>query len=152
MINWYDGDYIGIQFDKHPHVDILYPEPQMSDEEKKEAEEKPFICKNSVDVVLMDYDREKTYRFTIPENYRWDGATIPKIFWLIIGSKTDSRFLIPSMIHDILCENHGLVGNDRYFADRVFDKLLYVSGVCAVKRWAMFHCMDNWQKFQGWGK
>jgi len=152
MINWYEGGYIGIQFDTRPHVDVVYPEPQMSDDEKKEAAEKPFICKNQVAVKLTDYFNEKTYKFTIPAGYRWDGASIPVLFWRIIGSKEDSRFLIPSMIHDILCENHGYVNNDRYFADRVFEKLLEVSGVCAFKRWLMFHSVDNWQKFQGWKK
>ena len=88
--------------------------------------------------------------FTIDKGYRWDGATIPRFAWRIIGSKTDSKFLIPSMIHDVLCENKNLVNYDRYFADKVFERLLSVSNVSSWRRWLMFHTMDNYQKFQGW--
>lgn len=150
MIDWYEGDYIGIRFTERPHVDVLYPTPEMSETEKKEIEKKPFICKNQVGVKLTDYDNEHTYNFIIPADYRWDGASIPKMFWRIIGSKEDTRFLIPSMIHDVLCEHHSFVNYDRYFADRVFEKLLAVSGVSNFKRWLMFHSVDNFQKFQGW--
>lgn len=150
MIDWYEDNYIGIQFSCRPHVDILYPEPQMSKDNIEQIEDKPFICKNKINVVLIDFYKDKTYRFTIPKDYRWDGASIPRAFWRIIGSKENPKFLIPSMIHDVICENHHYVGNDRYFADRVFEKLLKVSGVCAFKRWAMFHTVDNFQKFCGW--
>lgn len=76
MIDWYEGDYIGVKFSKIPHVDILYPEPWMTETEKKQIEEKPFICKNEVNVKLTDYDKEHTYNITIPTDYRWDGASI----------------------------------------------------------------------------
>ena len=93
-----------------------------------------------------------TYSFTIPKGYCWDGATIPRIFWRLIGSKTDPAFLIASMIHDVLCENHNYVNNDRYFADKVFERLLYVADVPAFNRWIMFHSVDNFQKFCKWGE
>lgn len=149
-IKWYDDKNIAVFFSVKPDVGILYPSPDLSDEENEAIEQKPFICRNKVKVALFDLKTGRRFVFTIEAGYRWDGASIPWIFWRIIGSKTDNRFLIPSLIHDKLCENHALVNYDRYFADKVFERLLYVSGVPAIKRWAMFHGVDNFQKFQGW--
>lgn len=150
MINWYEGEYIGIQFSIHPKVVMRYPTPDMTEDEKECIEEKPFINLADLDVVLTDYDKYKTYRFTIPKGYKWDGASIPRAFWRLIGSKIEPEFLIPSLVHDVLCENHHYVDNDRYFADKVFERLLYVSGVPAFNRWLMFHSVDNYQKFCKW--
>lgn len=149
MIEWYNDGEIGIYFSITPHVDMRYSTPWMSDKEKKEIEAKPFINLKILDVKLVDFNENK-YEFTIPVNYTWDGASIPRAFWRLIGAKTDSRFLIPSLIHDVLCENHNYVNNNRYFADKVFERLLYVSGVPTFNRWLMFHSVEMYQKFCGW--
>ena len=39
MIDWYEDNYIGIQFSCRPHVDILYPEPQMSKDNIEQIED-----------------------------------------------------------------------------------------------------------------
>lgn len=152
MISWYEGDYIGIQFDAIPQVCMRYSIPSMTQKEKEDINRKPFLNKKDLRVRLIDYNKSKTYEFVIPKDYKWDGASIPRMFWRLIGAKTDPRFLIPSLIHDVLCENHSFVNNDRYFADKVFERLLYVSGVPAFNRWLMFHSVDNFQKFCGWNK
>ena len=151
MINWYEDDYIGIKFSENPHPYIRYALPSMTDAEKANIKKYPFINRKDLKVQLDDYFSEKIYTFTIPKGYKWDGASIPRMFWRLIGAKTSPEFLIPSMIHDVLCENHKYVDNDRYFADRVFEKLLNVSGVPAFNRWLMFHSVDNFQKFCKWG-
>ena len=150
MISWYEGDEIGIQFNTMPHCCMRIITPSMTEEEKEDIEDYPFLNKKELKVRLIDYDKVKTYNFTIPKGYCWDGASIPRAFWRLIGAKTDSRFLIPSLIHDVLCENHNYVDNDRYFADKVFERLLYVSDVPALSRWMMFHSVDNYQKFKKW--
>lgn len=150
MINWYEGDYIGVQFNESPHVCMRIITPSMTDEEKADIYKYPFMNKKDLKVRLIDYDKLKTYDFTIPKGYKYDGCTIPRAFWRLIGAKTDPRFLIPSLLHDYICENHSCVDNDRYFADKVFERLLYVSEVPAFNRWLMFHTMDNFQKFCGW--
>lgn len=141
-----------ITFDSLPMVCVRYRLPTMTDAEKKSVKKYPFINKRELKVALIDKRKSKKYTFTIHKGYCWDGATIPRMFWRLIGSKTDNKFLIPSLIHDVLCENHLFVNNDRYFADKVFERLLYVSGVLAVNRWLMFHSVDNFQKFCGWEK
>ena len=152
MLNWYDDQYISINFSGRPCVVPRYPMPSMSKEEIKHIKKYPFVNLKDLQVKLIDYYNQKTYVFDIPKGYYWDGATIPRIFWRIVGSKTDPAFLIASMIHDVLCENHNYVDGDRYFADKVFERLLHVADVNAFTRWLMFHSMDNFQKFCGWEK
>lgn len=150
LCKWYTDENMAIYFSSTPDVDFRVIKPDMSKEEKKDIAEKPFLNKKELTIVLFDLRRNCRYCFKAKENYIWDGASIPWVAWRIIGAKTDPRFLVPSLVHDLLCENHEFVGNDRYFADKVFERLLYVSGVPAVKRWAMFHAVDNFQKTQGW--
>lgn len=151
-IMWYEDDELAIGFNSMPHVCVRYITPSMTEDEVKSIKKYPFICKTELKVKLFDHEKENVYTFTIPKGYCYDGASIPRVFWRLIGSNTDNSFLIPSMIHDVLCENHSYVNNDRYFADKVFERLLYVSGVPAFNRWLMFHSVDNFQKFCDWGK
>ena len=111
---------------------------------------KPFLNLTNLEVELFDLILDEGYKFKILAGYTWDGASIPRFFWRLIGSKTDNRFLIPSLIHDVLCENHEYIDDDRYFSTIVFERLLFVSGVNPVSRWAIKHCVDNYQKFCDW--
>jgi len=151
MLNWYNDDNLAIDFSGKPLVATRYPLPSMSDEEKNSIKKYPFINRKELYVELSDIPSNVTYSFTIPKGYCWDGATIPRMFWRLIGSKTAPEFLIASMIHDVLCENHNYVDNNRYFADKVFERLLYVAGVNPLTRFIMFHSVDNFQKFCKWG-
>lgn len=150
MYYWYDDNLISINFGVKPQVGIRYQLPSMSDVEKESIKQYPFINKKDLYVELGDKKKNVVYTFTIPKGYCWDGASIPRLFWRIIGSKTEPTFLIASLIHDVLCENHGYVDNDRYFADKVFERLLYVAGVNPVTRFLMFHSVDNFQKLCKW--
>lgn len=150
MLKWIEDNEIAVFFSHKPDLTVRYPEPDMSEEEVKKIVQKPFLNKEFFETTLFDLKNRKKYSFPVEKNYTWDGASIPRLFWRIIGSKSDNRFLIPSLIHDKLCENHSFVDNDRYFADKVFEKLLKVSGVGTVKRFLMFHAVDNFQKFQKW--
>lgn len=124
----------------------------MSKDEIKKAKNKPLFVKNDVMVCLVDKCKNKTYVFTIEKGYDYDGASINRILWRVIGSKENIEFKIAALIHDKLCENHYYVNNDRYFADRVFEKLLEVGDVGDFRRWLMFHSVDNFQKFCGWNR
>lgn len=152
MITWYSDNDITILFSEMPQPCIRFASPEMSDTEKKNVRLYPFLNRKDLGVELIDKKHDRVYSFTIPKGYKWDGASIPRLFWRLIGSKTDSAFLIPSLVHDVLCENHSYVGNDRYFADKVFERLLYVAGVSAFNRWLMFHSVEGYQRFKGWRK
>lgn len=150
MKEWYSNKNAGIFFSDIPHVCIRYYIPSMSEEDKKSIEKYPFINKKNLKVRLVDYKKYKTYNFEIPKGYCYDGASIPKVFWRIIGSNTDNKFLIPALIHDVLCENHNYIDNDRAFSTEVFNALLEAGKVNAFKRFWMKNTVNIFQMFCFW--
>ena len=150
MLEFYINKKAGIFFDTLPHVCIRYYIPSMSEEEEKSIEKYPFINKKNLKVRLCDYKKDKTYNFEIPKGYCYDGASIPRFFWRIIGSNTDNRFLIPALIHDTLCENHEYVENDRKFSTEVFNALLEANSVNPCKRFLMKHTVNFYQRTCKW--
>ena len=150
MFEYYSNNRVGIFFSENPHISIRYYIPSMTEDERKSIEKYPFINKKNLQVRLVDYKKDKTYNCEIPKGYCYDGASIPRLFWRIIGSNTDNRFLIPALIHDILCENHSFIENDRKFSTEVFNALLEASEVNAFKRFLMKNSVDCFQKTQKW--
>ena len=150
MKEWYSNKDVGVFFDDIPHVGIRYFVPNMSEEDKKLIEKYPFVNKTALKVRLTDYKKYKTYNFEIPKGYCYDGASIPKLFWRVIGSNTDNRFLVAALIHDVLCENHNYIDNDKNFSTEVFNALLEASRVNAFKRFWMKHSVNIFQTFCGW--
>lgn len=149
-IMWYEDDELAIGFSDNPHVCIRYILPSSTPDEVKSIKKYPFICKTNLKVTLFDHEKEEIYTFTIPKGYCYDGATIPKFFWRVIGSSTDNSFLVPALIHDILTENHHYVNNDRNFSSKVFRALLVTSGVSEFKAQIMYLAVDNFQRFCKW--
>ena len=139
MYCWYENKDAGIFFDVLPSVSMRYCIPSMSKDEKKSIELYPFICKKELKVILRDYKKKNFYEFKIPKGYCFDGATIPRFFWRIIGPSTDNKFLVSALIHDVLCEHHEYVNYDKSFSTNVFNTLLEGSGVNRFKRF----CMKN---------
>lgn len=153
MFCWYLNSKAGIYFDKLPSVGVRYYIPSMTKEEKKSIEKYPFICRKDLSVCLKDIRKNKEYNFSIPKGYCYDGASIPRFFWRIIGSNYDNRFLIPALIHDVLCEHHEYIKNDRSFSTDVFNALLESSGVYFLKRFFMKNSVALYQTiFCGWSK
>ncbi len=151
MIDWYEDKKIKIEFDKIPKTTMIFPIPNMSKSEIKAVKEKPFVNLQELDVILTDKRESiKKYKFTVEKEYRWDGASIPRVFWRLIGSKTEPEFQIASLLHDKLCENHSFINNDRYLSTLVLIGCMKSADVCAFKRWLIKHSVDNYQKFCGW--
>lgn len=150
MIEWFKNEKLGIYFSDVPRVCIRYVLPSSTESERKSIEKYPFINKKELKVELHDDVKGKTYNFTIPKSYCYDGASIPRVFWRVIGSNTDNKFLIPALIHDALCENHHYVDNDREFSSEVFNALLEVSEVNPFKRFLMKNSVDFFQRFCKW--
>ncbi len=151
-IMWFENDELSIGFSDVPHVCVRYVLPSSTPEEVKSIKRYPFMCKTALKVKLFDHEKNKVYDFTIPKGYCYDGATIPKFFWRVIGSNTDNSFLIPALIHDVLCENHHYIDNDREFSSKVFNALLEVAEVPAFKRFLMKNSVDFFQRFCGWSE
>ncbi|MCQ2739103.1 MAG: DUF1353 domain-containing protein [bacterium] len=153
MIEWYSDNNIDIKFNQIPQIGIRYALPSDTKELKKSKKKYPFINKENLKVDLTDKIKNITYSFEIPKGYCYDGASIPRIFWRLIGSPTDNDFLIPTLIHDVLCENHNYINNDRKFSSTVFESLLKVSDVCVFNRLIMKNSVDIFQKlFCRWDK
>lgn len=151
-IIWYDDKDLSIIFDRVPRVCVRYPLPSNTEEEIKHIKKYPFVNIKKLNVVLKDKKKNKNYKFEIGAYYYYDGATIPRVFWRVIGSNTDNSFLIGALIHDYMCENHSCVGDDRHFSTEVFNALLETSEVPAFKRYLMKHSVDFFQRFCGWNK
>ena len=148
MINWYEDEELAIFFNHKPNTHMLEPLPSMSQDEKDWIEKYPFINCTQLKVSLYDKKLPKMYNFTINKSFRWDGATIPKMFWFIIGSKTNPKFRNPSLIHDYMCNNKSCVDFRRNFSSRVFKAMLKVAGVKFWRRELMYICVEIWQFFQ----
>lgn len=152
-ITWYDDEELTIEFSSMPHVCVRYVAPTATCDEIISVKQYPFICKTELKVTIIDKIKEKIYSFTIPKSYCYDGASIPRLFWRVIGSNTDNSFLIAALIHDVLCENHNYIDNDRALSTRVFNALLTESKVNPIKRFLMKNCVAAFQTlFCGWGK
>lgn len=147
-MEWVNSDGIIVEFDDIPRLRIRYALPSDTKEEKKDIKKFPFI--NCKDLKVTIKYQDKSYRFDIPKGYKWDGATIPKFFWRIVGSSTQPEFLIASCIHDVLCENHNLIDNNRNLSSLIFRELLIVAGVGKTKSQIMYLTVDNFQRFCGW--
>ncbi len=120
----------------------------LTGEELEKALKKPFYvrCPFSVQVLY----KNNLYNWIIPKAYDWNGANVPPFCWLIIGQQKEPRFKLASCVHDYMCEHHEVIGNDRYLSTLVFETLCeYFGRFNAVKRWAMFHSVDNYQKICG---
>lgn len=150
-ITYYQDNELAILFSKNPHVDFRYPCPGDTKEQINDKLAKPFMNMEELSVKILYKKKQKTfeYSFVIPQYYTWDGASIPRIFWRLIGSKTSPNFMIASMVHDILCENHAYINNDRYLSTIVLEKLCKQGGTGAFRRWAIKHSVDNYQKIVG---
>ena len=151
MISWYCNKKVKIFFDDTPRIGIRYILPSTEKELKKSIKKYPFINKKTLKVLLTDLIKNKRYKFEIPKYYCFDGASVPRFFWRVIGSNTDNKFLIAALIHDYLCENHHLINNDRKFSTQVFNALLEASEVHPIKRFFMKNSVDFYQRFYDWG-
>ena len=147
MIEWYKSEELSIFFSDTPHVCVRYLLPTHTPEEEKSIKKYPFICKTNLTVKIFDHVKSKSYGFSIPKGYCYDGASIPRIFWRLIGSNTDNEFLIPALVHDVLCEHHKYIDNDRELSTQIFDALLQVSEVGKFKRFLMRNSVNIFQKF-----
>lgn len=87
--------------------------------------------------------------FSIPEKFSYDGCTIPKIFWFIIGCPHTPEFIVAALIHDYFCKDKSLI--DRKTASRCLLYLLLANGVPKWKAYPMYYLVEIYQKYyNGW--
>lgn len=148
MIKWYSSKDLSIYFDDTPFVCIRYSLPSDTETEIKSKKKYPFVNKRDLLVRIVYHKKnDRTHEFSIPKGYCFDGASIPRFFWRIIGAPTDNSFLIASMIHDMTCINPEYIMCDRQLSTEVFNALLESSKVNKVKRFLMKHSVNIFQSF-----
>lgn len=150
-IMWYEDKELAIIFDHKPNTHTLEPELCKTQAEKDLVEMYPFVNCTALKVTLFDRIKQKKYEFTITKHFRWNGADVPRLFWFIIGSKTNPKFRIPSLIHDFCCNNKSLINFDREFSTKVFVACLEVAGVGKWRRELMGYFVDLFQRLFGKG-
>jgi hypothetical protein len=119
--------------------------PSMTDKEKQKAAEYPFINCSSLKVRITYYGQQ--CEFHVPKGFRWDGATIPWFVWWIVGSKTENRYRLPSMIHDYMCNNKYVVNFNRKLSSDVFRALLRANAVAKWRIGVMYFFVELCQKY-----
>lgn len=87
----------------------------------------------------------------IPVGYRFDGASIPKIAWAIIGAPFDPQFCLAACMHDWYCEHSHEAGDyqARVIGDAVFFALLAKAKVPRWRRVLMYLAvrLNSWVRY-----
>ena len=80
------------------------------------------------------------YVVRIPAGFTFDGATIPKIAWLVVGSPFEPDFQLAACIHDFFCVKSVELKDyqARVVGDATFFKLLAEAKVPKWKRVLMY--------------
>ena len=73
----------------------------------------------------------------VPADYTFDGASIPRLLWSLIGSPFEPDYLKAACFHDWQCE-HAVRYTQRTIGDEVFLQLLTDAGVPYWRRAIMF--------------
>jgi hypothetical protein len=68
-------------------------------------------------------------QYWIPQDYYYDGASIPRLFWSLIGSPFEPDFWGPALLHDFGYFTH--IFNRAFFDECLFQLLIR----CGVPKW-----------------
>jgi hypothetical protein len=84
------------------------------------------------------------------EGYNWDGASIPRLMWPVMGHPLQADLRLASLAHDWLCE-HSATMAERTMADAVLLYLLAQAGVAGWRRWCIWLAV-RWYAFFVWSR
>jgi hypothetical protein len=85
---------------------------------------------------------------SIPVGYRFDGASIPRLAWSLIGAPFEPDFCLAACVHDWYCDHSHELGDyqARVIGDAVFFRLLQRAGVSRLRRMLMYGAvrLNSW--------
>lgn len=141
MIVWCDKPELKITSDIAPITGVCTPLPSDSKATKDYKKKFPYINKKRV---LFDINYLGTqYCFVVEKGFRWNGTNC-------LFLQHYPKLLDASMVHDLLCNKHELVNNDRQLSSMIFREIGISSGVNKAFMHVAYHAVDNFQKV--WGK
>ncbi len=82
----------------------------------------------------------------VPEGFKSDGASIPRILWPILGAPIANRHLKAAIVHDFLCEN-ATTYEQRVIGDAIFFHLLKDCGVAYWRRACLYAGVRVYARF-----
>lgn len=145
-IEWVKDSELAILFSQKPNIILREPTDAKNKFELRSIKKfpmrnlEPFVC------TISDHTSFKKHEFIVPK-MNYDGASIPCFLWFLIGANTNPFYKIPSLIHDVICNNHELIGYDRKLSSKVFRALLLKEGVSVFKANIMYYAVDIFQRF-----
>lgn len=86
--------------------------------------------------------------YKIPAGYRWNGASIPRAVWWIVGSNSSPDLRAFSLIHDWLYLTHHTI---REMADAVGYRVLQLSDVSAWRCRVIWGAVRAFGGVSAWG-
>jgi len=87
---------------------------------------------------LVVLGRALAFDITLRAGFRWNGASIPRWLWWLVGSPFHPLFMVASAFHDALYQYGSRLGITRREADDLFFALLRADGVSLVRASAMW--------------
>jgi len=99
----------------------------------------------------FDYITDKGEIINIPVGFEFDGASIPKVGWIVVGHPLSQEYLAPSAIHDSLYRTQEL---SRKRSDHIFKEAMRDKGVDWWKRTMMWSAvrMFGWKPWDDYNK
>jgi len=86
--------------------------------------------------LLTDFYYENdNIKVIVKKGFIFDGASIPRFFWRVIGHPFSYKVVRAGLVHDILYATEYL---NRDAADDLFSEMLDYSGVSAIKEHVMY--------------
>ena len=140
MIVWCNKLELNITSDIDPQTVVRKPLPSDTEKEREDKEKKPYL--NKKDVTFTVNYLGIVHIIFVPKGFTWDGSSCPGLHHI-------PSMLNASMVHDILCNKHYLVENDRQLSSIIFREMCIASGVNKLFAYTAYHFVDNYQKVFG---
>lgn len=96
-----------------------------------------YVLVTSYWVRVRDVETSYSFSIVIPAPFIYDGASIPRLAWSLLGLRPDGLIRAAAVVHDVLYAQKGpantLEGTAHYFsreeADKLFLDLMLAAGV-----------------------
>jgi hypothetical protein len=88
----------------------------------------------------LEYIDPSGRRWLVPSGTVVDGASIPQVFWSVIGAPFSGPYRNASVVHDYFCDTRSRPYPDVH---RVFYDAMKTSGVAERKAWVMYKAVEN---------